>query len=165
VALHVTLFGSQITEIPYCSGVHFFEAINRSIVASNDRIGQLVAGLIHPHNRDFKIGCVLLNRPCHLLVSPWLVSYIFSTRRSRRGQYFFSLAHDFFSPILHAMDIKQIIEQAGGVDAVARRFGKKREYVQRLQYGHKLPASWFAALEAMTERPLPHRLFSFQGME
>jgi len=75
------------------------------------------------------------------------------------------LAHDFFSPILPAMDIKQIIEHAGGVDAVARRFGKKREYVQRLQYGDKLPASWYAALEVMTEWQLPRSLFSFQGLE
>lgn len=63
------------------------------------------------------------------------------------------------------MDTRTIINKAGGVDAVARRFCKKREYVMRLQYGDKLPASWFAALEIMTEWQLPRRLFSFKGLD
>ena len=62
------------------------------------------------------------------------------------------------------MDTRTIIQHAGGVDVVAAKFGKKREYVQRLQYGDKLPASWFAALEVMTEWELPRSLFSFKGM-
>jgi hypothetical protein len=80
-------------------------------------------------------------------------------------QYLFSLARDFFSRYTCGMDTRTIIQKAGGVDVVAAKFGKKREYVQRLQYGDKLPASWFAALEVMTEWELPRRLFSFQGLD
>ena len=70
-----------------------------------------------------------------------------------------------FGPFLPPETTQDIIQQAGGVDVVSAKFGKKREYVQRLQYGDKLPASWFAALEVMTKWELPRSLFSFQGLD
>lgn len=62
------------------------------------------------------------------------------------------------------MNTKDIISQAGGVDAVASRFHKNRAYVQRLQYGSELPASWYFALADMTGETLPPQLFSFKGL-
>ena len=63
------------------------------------------------------------------------------------------------------MNTKDIITKAGGVDAVAQRFGKRRDYVQRLQYGEQLPASWHVALEQMTGEELPLDRFSFKAVE
>jgi len=61
------------------------------------------------------------------------------------------------------MKTRDIIEKAGGVEEVARRFGKNTAYVRRLQYGAVLPAAWYDALERMTGEELPRELFSFKA--
>jgi hypothetical protein len=62
------------------------------------------------------------------------------------------------------MTNRDVIEMAGGVAAVAKRFDKAPEYVQRLQYSGKLAASWYFALCDMTGQALPRHLFSFKGL-
>ena len=63
------------------------------------------------------------------------------------------------------MTKQDIITQAGGVDAVAARVGVRPESARVVVSRGALPASWFAALEDMTGKPLPRHLFSFKGLD
>jgi hypothetical protein len=71
---------------------------------------------------------------------------------------------NFFSAILQGMETKQIIEQSGGVDAVAARVGVKAASIRPMLYKAQLPASWYFALCDMTGQTLPRQLFSFKGL-
>ena len=65
------------------------------------------------------------------------------------------------------MTPKDIITKAGGHAAVCSLIGLKTEYTRDYINGHlrkgKLPAAWFAALEARIGEPLPRECFSFKG--
>jgi len=59
-------------------------------------------------------------------------------------------------------NIPQIIEAAGGRDAVLAALDiKLRVLLHHIQHG-QLPAIWFWVLEDMAGEPLPRHLFSFK---
>ena len=58
-----------------------------------------------------------------------------------------------------------IIQAAGGRDAVAKAIGVIPRYITDRAREGELPASWFDSLEKMTKRKLPRELFSFKGIQ
>lgn len=62
------------------------------------------------------------------------------------------------------MTASEIVERAGGVDAVAFRVGTSPANVRNQRNKPTLPASWYAALCDMTGQDLPRHLFTFKGM-
>lgn len=65
------------------------------------------------------------------------------------------------------MTPKDIIKKSGGAKVVAELVGLNvkvpRDLINRHCRLGKLPASWFAALEAHLGEELPRELFSFKG--
>ena len=57
------------------------------------------------------------------------------------------------------------ILDAAGRENLANRVGVKVRVIQHHASKGVLPASWFAALEEMTGKPLPRHLFSFKGID
>jgi hypothetical protein len=59
-------------------------------------------------------------------------------------------------------NVKHIIEAAGGPVEMAKVLGVKLRVIAHHAQRNILPASWFDALEKMSERELPRNLFSFK---
>lgn len=59
--------------------------------------------------------------------------------------------------------ITQIIDAAGGRDAVIAALGIGQRVLQHHIQRGQLPAVWFWALEDMANRQLPRELFSFKA--
>ena len=59
---------------------------------------------------------------------------------------------------------KAIIDRLG-VGAIAEAVGVARVRVRRAKYDRRLPAVWFAALEALNGGPLPRAAFNFSGAD
>ena len=63
------------------------------------------------------------------------------------------------------MNTASEILDAAGRENLEARIGVKVRVIQHHASKGVLPASWFAALEEMTGKPLPRHLFSFKGLD
>ena len=60
---------------------------------------------------------------------------------------------------------RDIIRAAGGRHVVGAAVGVVPEQVTNYGSAGKLPAAWFDAMERLTGRQLPRRLFTFKGQQ
>ena len=58
--------------------------------------------------------------------------------------------------------ITEIMDYVGD-DVIMAALGVGPDSIRKARRSESLPASWYAAMERMTGRPLPRELFNFKG--